>query len=635
MKKTALILLAVFGFVKTNAQNELCKRSHAAAFLLNNPHKILTTGSDFDIKYFRCNWQIDPTQLYISGSVMTLFEPKSTLSQIQFDLVSALTVDSVIYHSANTTFSHTNDILTVMLPATISNGIHDSVEVFYHGVPPGSGFGSFNISTHNGSPVLWTLSEPFFASDWWPCKNSLTDKADSLDVLVTMDTIYRVASNGKLINEIFNGAHKTVHWKSTYPISSYLVAIAVTNYAVYSDYVPLAGGDSLQVLNYVYPENLTTAQLQTTQIIPIIQLYDSLAIEYPFKNEKYGHAQFNWGGGMEHQTMSFVINFGQSLIAHECAHQWFGDLVTCGSWEDIWLNEGFATYFEGLTKERYFPAQWYSWKQQKISNITSQPNGSVKCTDTTDVSRIFNGRLTYDKGSYLLHMLRWQLGDNIFFNAIRNYLNDPALKFGYAKTPDLIQHLQTASGQNLSVFFNQWYYNQGFPSYQVSWSQNNQQVYVQINQTTSDPSVTFFEMPVPIHFSGAGHDTTLVFNHTFSGQLFTATIPWQVSTVDFDPDLWILSANNQVTTGIASLKRNTASNLSISPNPAGEKITVSILYPSKGKLLITDAAGKIVLKEEVMNEKTKTIRVSDWKKGTYIISWYAEGKYDSKPVVIE
>jgi len=100
----------------------------------------------------------------------------------------------------------------------------------------------------------------------------------------------------------------------------------------------MAVGDSLQVLNYVYPENLSSAQLQTPDIIPIIQLYDSLTIPYPFRNEKYGHAQFNWGGGMEHQTMSFMVNFNQDLMAHECAHQWFGDLITCGSWEDIWLN---------------------------------------------------------------------------------------------------------------------------------------------------------------------------------------------------------------------------------------------------------------------------------------------------------
>ncbi|MCB0848302.1 MAG: T9SS type A sorting domain-containing protein [Bacteroidetes bacterium] len=634
MKKTALLLLAVFCFAKTNAQYQECKRSASASAFLNVPQRMLTTGSNYDVKYHRFHWQIDPSQLYISGSVMTLFETKSNTNQLEFDLVSALTVDSVMYHSATVNFSHTNDILTVMLPATLPVGTLDSVEIVYQGVPPGSGFGSFNTSTHNGTPVLWTLSEPFYSSDWWPCKSLNTDKADSIDVFVTTDTSYRVASNGKLMNEIFNGSEKTVHWKSNYPISSYLVAIAVTNYAVYSDYVPLAGGDSLQVLNYVYPEDLATAQSQTPQIIPIIQLYDSLTIEYPFKNEKYGHAQFNWGGGMEHQTMSFVINYGQSLIAHECAHQWFGDLVTCGSWEDIWLNEGFATYFEGLTKERYFPAQWYSWKSQKISNITSQPDGSVKCTDTTDVSRIFNGRLTYDKGSYLLHMLRWKLGDAVFFQALRDYLNDPALKFGYAKTPDLIQHLQNTSGQNLNVFFDQWYYKQGYPAYQVNWSQNNQQVYVQINQTTSDPSVTFFEMPVPVKFSGAGHDTTLVFNHTFSGQLFTATIPWPVSTVEFDPDLWILSANNQVSLGIPSLSHPTTS-FDIYPNPVKDNLKIEIRNQSSGQLVISDAAGKILLKEDAVKEKTKNISVNNWAKGIYFVSWFADGKRESKPVIIE
>ena len=435
---------------------------------------------------------------------------------------------------------------------------------------------------------------------------------------VTTPSVNRVGSNGVLLSETVQGANTVYHWQSHYPISTYLIAVAVTNYAQYSDYVPRSNGDSIQVLNYVYPEDLASAQSQTPDIINTILLYDSLFVEYPFADEKYGHAQFNWGGGMEHQTMTFIVNFGHSLMAHECAHQWFGDYITCGSWEDIWLNEGFATYLEGLTEEFNFPATWMGWKQAKIQNITSAPDGSVKCTDSTDINRIFNGRLTYNKGSYLLHMLRWQVGNANFFQGMKDYLNDPALHFGFAKTPDFIGHMQNASGQNLTTFFNQWYHNQGFPSYQIShtFDAGTNTVNLQINQTTSHPSVSFFEMPVPIHFVGIGYDTTIVFNHAYSGQLFSANIPWQVDSVIFDPELWILSTNNSVTLGVTE-NENSNSLATVFPNPVK---TVVNLH-TQNTILVTeiiDINGRI-MKSTKHNSNEVILNVDDLQVGLYFI----------------
>ncbi len=508
-----------------------------------------TVPDNYDLKYHRFNWRVDPAIKYISGSVASYFVPLvSGFNQIYFDLSNSLIVDSVDYHGLAATFVQlAGNSLRITLPAPLAAYNIDSLKVSYHGTPPSNGFGSFEISTHSGTPVLWTLSEPFGALDWWPCKQSLNDKIDSIDVIIATPQAYKVASNGVLISVTQSGSDKIYHWQSHYPIPAYLVAIAVTNYSVYSNYLPMSTNDTLEILNYVYPENLATAQSQTPEILNIISLYNSLTIPYPFAKEKYGHCQFGWGGGMEHQTMSFVNNFSQFLIAHECAHQWFGDKVTCGSWEDIWLNEGFATYMEGLTQQYQHPTQWYNWKLSKKNNIISSPGGSVLCDDTTSVNRIFNGRLSYNKGAYLLHMLRWKLGDTLFFQSLRNYLNDPVLAYSYAKTPDLKNHLESTGGQNLTGFFNQWYYKQGYPTYQVNWHRNGTNVIVQINQTQSHASVSFFEMPVPIKFSTSGFDTTLVFNHTFSGQVFTRTINFPASSAAFDPDLWLLSGNNTVT----------------------------------------------------------------------------------------
>ncbi|MCW3104611.1 MAG: aminopeptidase [Bacteroidetes bacterium] len=581
-------------------------------------------ANTYDITYNRCEWYINPAVRYIKGAITTHFKPTViSFNQIEFDLDASFTIDSVKFHGMQLTYVQLpGSILRINLPSVLPVNIIDSISVHYQGVPPNTGFGSFVDNTHGTPPVpvIWTLSEPFGARDWWPCKQDLNDKIDSVDVIVTCPQAYRAASNGVLLSEMLSGTDKIYHWKTRHRIAAYLVAFAVTNYVAYSDYVPLSPTDSIEVLNYVYPESLADAQSQTPDIINVISLYDSLTIVYPFADEKYGHAQFGWGGGMEHQTMSFVVAFNHSLLAHECAHQWFGDHITCGSWQDIWLNEGFATYFEGLTEERYFPSTWYTWKHDKIVNITSNPGGSVLCDDTTSVGRIFDGRLTYNKGSYLLHMLRWKMGDSLFFLALKNYLNTPGLAANYAKTQDLKAVLEATSGQNLTNFFNQWYYGQGYPSYQVAYGQSGSMVTVKIDQTQSHPSVSFYEMPVPVKFIGTTQDTTIVFNHTFSGQTFTANIAFPVSSAQFDPELWILSNNNTII-GIEDHEL-AANRVDVYPNPATDHLTVMLQLKEKSAVTvgIYDVSGRKVRSENITadaGKSTAAIDISALSAGVY------------------
>lgn len=594
-------------------------------------------GSNYDLKYHRCEWEINPDTSFIKGTITSYFKPVvSGFNQMEWDLTTILTVDSVKYHNANILFTQlTGDILQINLPSIISINTLDSLSIFYRGIPPGADTASFYRTTHNGSPILWTLSEPFGAKDWWPCKQSLIDKIDSVDILVTTPQPNKVASNGLLLSEIPAGSNTLFHWKTTYPIAAYLIGIAVTNYSRYSDFVPLQSGDSLEVLNYVYPENLATAQSQTPAIINIIQFYDSLTIEYPFSKEKYGHAQFSWRGGIEHQTMSFVNSFDHGLMAHEAAHQWFGDHVTCATWQDIWLNEGFATYFEGLTEERFFPDTWMSWKEQKIANITSLPDGTVLCDDTTSAKRIFDGRLSYNKGAYLLHMLRWKLGDSLFFLSIKNYLNDALLAGKYAHTTDLTAHLETTSGVDLSAFFNDWYYGQGFPSYQLEWGQTGSTVKLTVHQTQSHASVSFFEMPIEVMFIGPTKDTTIIFDHSYSGQNFTPTINFPIIKVKFDPELWILSSGNTITE--KQKLTSEEDQVSIFPNPT--KNSLNILSLNNANTVeyfeITDASGKIVFKSDTYPGMQKVISISTipLSKGIYLIKLFLRSGINYKPFV--
>lgn len=578
----SLLIVATNLFAQTKTDHDfdqiICKEMEAHQHHMQPPPPNNPLTENYDLKYYRFEWYVDPAVYFIEGSVTVYFQAmQENFTEINFDFSSQLIVSNINYHGQSIGSTASGDyLLTIPLPVALPAGTIDSLTINYSGIPPSGGFGSFIQSEHEDIPVIWTLSEPFGSQDWWPCKNGLDDKIDSIDIIVTTPAAYRVAGNGSLVQESTQGTNKVYHWQHRYPIAPYLVAIGVTNYAQYTDNVPLSNGTQLPMLNYVYPEDLEAAQTGTADLVQVLQFYDSLFVTYPFHEEKYGHAQFGWGGGMEHQTMSFVVSYGWGLLSHELAHQWFGDMVTCGSWEDIWLNEGFATYLEGLTRERfdtYLP--WYDWKLSKINSVISQPDGSVKVDDTTSVSRIFSGRLSYNKGAYLLNMLRWKLGDEVFFPALRYYLND--LQFGYAKTPALKAHLEAASGIDLTEFFEDWYEGQGFPSYQLYWEQIGNLVYLKPYQTTSHPSVDFYEMPLPVVIKGTGNEIETRLENTFNGELFEIHLPFVVTSVQFDPDLRLLSGNNSVhhSSGLDAIDELAdGSSVLIFPNPTQDYIQV-------------------------------------------------------------
>lgn len=593
-----------------SAQNPTKKHEHVSvseqeAWIKSQSGKASAGLSDYDLIYQRCFWEVDPSVRYIKGAILSSFKPTtSNFTQVEFDLSSELTVDSVRYHSTALSYTQSaDDILKISFSSVLAQNVLDSLCIYYQGIPSTkNGAGAFVQSEHAGIPIIWTLSEPFGAKSWWPCKQNLSDKIDSIDIIVLCPQGNRVASNGLLLSEITIGNKKQFHWKSRYPIEAYLVAIGVTNYTVYSDYVSLPTG-TLEVLNYVYPEGLTETKNATKEIVKIMEMFDSLLIDYPFHKEKYGHAQFGAGGGMEHQTMSFMGGFYLSLMAHEAAHQWFGNYITCGSWEDIWLNEGFATYFEWQVTERYENDGWLKGLPDLISSITSQPGGSVLCDDTLNAARIFDQRLSYAKGAFLLRMLRFKIGDDAFFTGLKSYLNDVQLKNKYAKTPQLIKHLELSSGTDLDVFFNQWYYQQGFPSYTVNWTQNASVLSVTITQSSSHASVNFFAMPVPIQFESSKQDTLLVFEHGFSGQTFTRTINFEATKAHFDPDLYLLSANNKVinekqlqlsAVEVILYPNPTDKSIVIKGLPAGTVVSKIEISDTQGKVLFTDAQTKVI-----------------------------------------
>lgn len=597
LTRTILFLLIIPFSI--NAQNENLEEiiEYEKRFFKSSKIAVNSTiGKEYDLSYHRMNWNIDPAVNYISGSIYSEFAILESTSILNFDLNDNMQVDSVIYHGSSAVFTLTNDVLSITLGTTLIPGQIDSVIVYYQGTPASSGFGSWLASNHSTGPIISTLSEPYGAREWWPCKQSLDDKIDSLDIFIKTPSQYLSATNGVLVSSVIDGSDKIMHWKHKFPITCYLIAISVSNYVEFSNYLPLSSGDSLEILNYCYPQSLSTWQNLSTEIVGLLQLYDSLFEPYPFMTEKYGHAEWEWGGGMEHQTMSFMGTLNLGLMAHEVAHQWFGDKITCGSWQDIWLNEGFATYLTGLAFENGFGIGsnlWHNWKSSVISSATSQPGGSVFVDDTSSVSRIFSGRLSYNKGALLLHMLRWKMGDSTFFSSLQSYLQDSSLAFSYAKTDDLKFHLEQTSGMNLDEFFNDWLYGQGYPNYNLHLAKNSNGEYeLTVGQTSSHSSVSFFEMPIAVEFRGLGVDTTIVFNHTSDGQVFTFNLPFRVWSYEFDPEMWICAKSTE----ILSLDNFDNSTIKVYPNPSKGRFTVSNLKsnPELNEIYVLDYSGKVI-----------------------------------------
>ncbi|MEO6220814.1 MAG: M1 family aminopeptidase [Ginsengibacter sp.] len=588
---------------------------------ISSSQQAANASDNFDIKYYRCEWNVDPAARFISGNITSYFVVTSSTSTISFDLMIDLIVDSVKQKNNLLSFEHLNNTVKINFGSQKSAGSLDSVTIYYQGIPANTGFGSFVTTTHSGTPVMWTLSEPYGSRDWWPCKNGLDDKADSIDIIVTTPSLYSAASNGLRQSISINGNNKITHWKHRYPIATYLICLAVTNYAEFNNTVQI-GAVNLPMQTFCYPESLAIFQANTPLVLATMQYYSAVFGDYPFIKEKYGHVQFGWGGGQEHQTSTFIVLPNESLMSHELAHQWFGDKITCQSWQDIWLNEGFATHLASMDIEKKYPLTVIDNRRKEIANITSLPGGSVWVDDTTNVNRIFDGRLSYRKGSHLLYMLRWKLGDSIFFRGVRKYLNDSTISFSFAKTEDLKRNLEEESRTDLTKFFSEWFYGQGYPSYNVEWSQlGDDHVKIKMNQITSHSSVSFFGLPVALQFKNSTQQKTIIVDNKSNGETFFKEIGFVADTVIVDPEYWLITKNNS---SIKLSDNISGQNIvQIFPSPFSGNINVYLRNFSepKAELRVIDVSGRLILKKSItINTSSFTeINTQQFARGIYIV----------------
>ncbi len=514
----------------------------------------LFSQTEYDVTYYKIDLKVDvPTTMLYGNVKMSAKSLVNGLDTVDVDFDATMTIDSIYTESgALLEYSFTGYKVTIQLDHPYDQDAIFSFYIRYHGTPTTGGFQAFSFTWRNTTPVVSSLSEPYMAHTWWPCKDRPDDKADSLDITVTCDTALYCASNGTLIDTLQNGdGTHTFNYKVRYPIATYLFSVAMSNYHVWKDYYHYGPTDSMEIVNHPYSD-LYAYSLSHWNITPYaIGVFANMFGQYPFLNEKYGHANFEWGGGMEHQTVTSMtgswFGFYEPVVVHELSHQWWGDMITCNNWHEIWLNEGFASYCEAL----YFEVKNGSTAYHDyMAGMDFAQGGTIYIYDTTDVNVIF-GSIVYDKAAWLLHMLRHVVGDSTFFDILRTYYNSP-YKYKDVTSDQFRGICESLSGKQLSYFFNEWLFGTYRPRY--VWSSMNELdpsdgkywTFLHLEQTqTTDPLV--FSMPIDLKFTYSVADTatTTIFNDVRRKMyLFKNDLP--PVDIALDPLVWILKTSTKV-----------------------------------------------------------------------------------------
>ena len=512
--------------------NEAALKQRGAEARLLADFQRTPNQEQFDVQSYDLSVNLNPTTHVLTGTNLIVAQVTAgPVSTMELDLTSPMVVTGATAAGGATTWTHVSSLVTVTLDRSYATGELVTVGVSYQGNPSGEYFG---WDSHAGQTLIWTLSEPFGARDWWPCKDDNSDKAEVMDIRVTVPTALIVASNGLETSDTDNGnGTHTSHWHTDYAMAPYLASVTAYPYTVFTDSYPTqGGGDPMLVQFFVYPDHYAQVQENYGKVVGMLDTYSQAFGEYPFVNEKYGHAEFNWGGGMEHQTCTSLGGDWESVIAHELGHQWWGDMITCADFGHIWLNEGFASWMEAYYYGSIGGMDAY---RQYMDGMAYYGGGTV-FVENPFTDNIFDGNLSYDKGAWVVHMLRGALGETDFFAGLAAY----RAQYGYgsATTEQLRDVLEGVSGMDLDAFFQEWIYGDYFPVYRLSYAPAGDGVDVTIEQLQTNTGL--FTMPIQLRVVTDQGTTDFTVQNSLATENYHLTVAGALESVALDPDHWIL-----------------------------------------------------------------------------------------------
>lgn len=499
--------------------------------------------ANYDVTYYKIDISIDFDNEFINSTITMNAEIcEDNASEIEMNLTNNLMITDIVQDSSSLLYTHVDDIITITLNESYFFGDSIEIEISYEGYPETKLNDGMKFQSHNGYPNVFTMVSPMGARKWWPCKDTPADKPDSLDMCITYPEQYTSASNGLLVDQINNGdGSVTDTWHESYPVATYLTSLAITNYDIYSQTYE-SNGTIMPIDHYIFPE-IYNSCVNLFSITPdMIEFFESIYGEYPFLNEKYGHAVCAGLSAlaMEHQTCTsfrsaYISDPGaESTVAHELAHQWAGDCLSIDCWSHVWLKEGFARYSEALWAEYLYGSAGLHDYMNALDTggdmdpcLYRDPNGSG--------SHIFN-IVIYSKGAWTMHMLRGVIGEDNYFDLIGQLFLDPEFRYGNFDTFQFRDEAEQVSRMDLDWFFDEWFYHEGRPYYNYTTYTSDLEDSLIITTQSIGSHGDNFAMLLPVKINDEEHQIFADSGYSYN----SIPLVGSLDSLQFDPENWVL-----------------------------------------------------------------------------------------------